>query len=208
MSEFTSPTAAFDHLLLVAQHGRLYTIDEVFDAARNEDPNAQVGTGLDLTEHLMLPGRDGNIPVETEAALRLIAVDSNFRRITGNTACRLFARTRLSAPDSACIPTSRYPRGERLSYASYMLTHDDVAAVMAGEQPSYACETKWGQGSSFSDSLFDSTGVGTYHKQFVNTAKAVLPNMLTMLSETTTGTFYPRELVQLAGYVSARHEEQ
>lgn len=66
-------------------------------------------------------------------------------------------------------------------------------------------QAEWMQGDSFGDGMIGSLSPGENpHTRFVNTAKLIVPNMLTMLSPTNSGRFYPDELPQMASYVSEK----
>ena len=211
------PSEAHAYLLDVASKGHEFTHNQVFpdDAAKE---GLVIGRGRDFEYPIMVLDPNGAPTIAGRAALRLVGLNQP----DGST--HLFVRTRLDwtvgdSPNNGVVVSSTFPGrvnydGDYSSFARYVI--DDRGAsrlnehVRKGTSDDYIDSRRyykagWEQTYPqwFADCFAGTAGEQkSYHRQAVRDAQGKLPALLGMLSTTSRGIVQPKELPDLAEWVS------
>lgn len=214
-----TPSTARAFLLGVATTGREFKHNEVLP----DDPTKTdlvLGRGHDFTRTVEVADPWSVARLSGQASLRLIKLE----KPDGN--LDLFLRTRLSwAVGEVGTAGVQFVRsagdyeGEYSSWAKYVI--NDKGAVRLDEQLYTGTNDDWHRSRSYYDAewqqyypgaLFQAMGVAhdqaVYHRETVQATQREHPGLLDMLSSTERGIVGPKELVNIAAWVSQNMHNQ
>jgi hypothetical protein len=213
-----TPSTARAYLLGVAQTGRQFKHNEVLpDDATKAD--IVLGRGHDITRNIKIVDPQGVPRLVGEAGLRLIGLE----KTEGGP--DLFIRTRLTwavgevGTHAVRVYSNIHPSteenysGNYLSWAKYVIGEEGAGRLdeqlRAGttdtwHDSQYYYDAEWNQ--NYPGALFSGFGVSqdqaSYHQKAVLAAQEEHPALLGMLSTNHQGIVRPRELVDIAAWVS------